>query len=758
MKKVNKNSINKIRLISISALLALLTCNFAYATPIKLNTGNFEPLKINTTATINTTTSRKEEATQHVPSAKVPIPEVITDFFAPIEDAPSSLKRTTSADESRKESTEDTKVDDNPFKTINSFAPPSEYIKPEIKTVNSEIQDEKIPSLLPEEDRSYYASAEEELNQAPEINYDGKIIAEVKFKGLKLIGENVPSAVMKTHADTIFHSNVIQQDLQNIYNLGYFTDNMYVDPELTENNTVVLNFILEENITVKKVTLIGNTVFTSAELAKFVEPLEGLPQNLSMINEAIDKINKKYSEDGYILAKVSNVDDNAEGVLTFTISEGIIEKIQLDGNQKTKDYVIQRNILTKTGTIYNENIFKKDIAKIYDTQIFEEVNRKIEPDPEHDGKYIVTVEVKEGSSNNVSIGAGLDSALGVFGSLSYNEKNLFGKGQKLSATGMIGSGLLLSDASIKNRMNFQLELNFFEPHFIDETNSLASKLYYRDLGSYQVPLAIEQRFGWNSKLTHKVRGYDNLSTTLGFGYENINLKEGDYNQIAALYREHNINISRRQEQLADGSFLNIAPGVKYSTLDSEFMPREGLVANANFLEAFGITESKRTNGRLVGGVTRYLPIAKKSTLLVGAKGGIKIHGDEMPEIMAFRLGGPYTIRGFKMNGVGSGESFLMASTELQTPLPFMDKMKFEVLKNLRFAMFMDAGRVFDPTITSTLYDRPLSAITMGVGLRVNIRGMGPISVDYGLPITNVGKYGSKNGYFTFGTGGLYDNY
>ena len=111
-----------------------------------------------------------------------------------------------------------------------------------------------------------------------------------------------------------------------------------------------------------------------------------------------------------------------------------------------------------------------------------------------------------------------------------------------------------------------------------------------------------------------------------------------------------------------------------------------------------------------------------------------------------------------MSGVGSGDSFLMGSVELQTPIPFMDRFKYQVLKNLRLAFFFDAGKIWDPTITSTLYDRPCSAITAGVGLRVNIPGMGPIAVDYGLPLTNVGHYNKQHGYFTFGTGGLYDSY
>jgi len=126
----------------------------------------------------------------------------------------------------------------------------------------------------------------------------------------------------------------------------------------------------------------------------------------------------------------------------------------------------------------------------------------------------------------------------------------------------------------------------------------------------------------------------------------------------------------------------------------------------------------------------------------------------MPEIMAYRLGGPYTVRGYKINGVGTGTSFVMGSAELATPIPFVDRLKVNFLHNLRLTFWVDAGKVFDPTISSTLYERPLHAITAGMGLKITIPGVGPLSIDYGFPLTNPGPNGSENGYFTFGVGDM----
>lgn len=599
--------------------------------------------------------------------------------------------------------------------------------------------------------------AESPAVTSEDIDYEGLPISGIRVLGLNRVKADAVLAAINTKTGSLYNQDLLQKDLQNIYSVGYFTDSMSIEPDLRPDGTVRLSYIVEENIPVKDVTIFGNTVVETKELLPFVKPLKGLPQNLSAINNAIEGINDYYHQKGFILANVDNVEDDSNGVLNFIILEGVINKIDIAGNERTQDFVITRNIMTQKGTVYNEEYLKQDLIKIYDTQIFDEVNRVITPTENEKGAFDVTVEVKEKSTNSVALGGGIDTGLGAFGSISIREDNFLGRAQRVSLSGILGSGILLSDASIKNHMNYQLELNFFEPHFLNADNSLMSKLYFRELGSFQVPLAIERRIGVMAGVEHKVKGYNNLSTTLNAGIENIHLKEGDFNRISSLYARNHLNIADRARQLEGGLFFNVAPGIKYSTLDNAENPRNGLIAEARFMEAVGINHFNRTNGRLAGAVTKYFPVFKKSTFSLTAKGGVKVHGDDMSEVMAFRLGGPYSIRGFKMSGVGTGDSFIMGSAELATPIPLFDRFRWDILKNMRIAFFVDAGKVFDPTITCSLYDRPLSAITAGVGLRIHIPGVGPVSVDYGIPITNPGHYGSSGGYFTFGTGagGMY---
>lgn len=585
-----------------------------------------------------------------------------------------------------------------------------------------------------------------------ELDLDGYTISSIEVVGLETVNPDLVCANMKTERGSLFNQEILQEDLQQIYSLGYFTDKMEIEPRLKDDNTVNLRFVLHENINVSDIRVMGNSTISDNELDYFIQPLKGLPQNVMKVNEAIDKINNYYHSKGYILASVDSVTDDEDGVLTLGINEGVINRIYYEGNEKTKDFVIERSILTQAGTVYNEEYLKRDIANLYSTNIFEKVDQNIYPSPEVEGAYDVKITVKEASPNSISFGGGIDNALGGFGSLTYKENNFLGRGQTLSLSGLLGSGILLSDASIKNRMNYQLELNFFEPYFLNADNSLTSKLYFRELGSYQVPLAIERRIGLNAGVEHKVRNHNNLTTNFSAGVEHIHLKEGDFSKISELYHIRGLDIRERSKELDGGLFFNLAPGIKYSSLDTEINPRNGIVAQAKFIEAISMEDFARTNGRLAGSVSKYFAVGEKSSFSLTAKGGIKVHGDDMPEVMAFRLGGPYTIRGFKMNGVGTGESFIMGSAELATPLPFVDRLKWDFIKTLRLTFFVNAGKVYDGTIASVLYDRPMSAITAGVGLRIYIPNVGPISVDYGIPLTNCGEYGSKNGYFTFGTG------
>ena len=579
-------------------------------------------------------------------------------------------------------------------------------------------------------------------------------VSNVQVVGANAVSPEFIISKFNLHAGDVYKPESVQAGLKNLYQLGFFTDRMKAIPVENKDGSITIKIIVEENLPVTNVTIEGNSAVSTEELMQYMIPLIGQPQNIGKINEAIEGINDCYNSKGYILARVSAISDDPDGTINVNIVEGEINKIMIAGNKKTKEYVIARNIMTEPGTVYNDNIIKKDLVRLYSTQAFKNVDRSIEPCEDDPNKFNVTINVEEQRTATISLGGGLDSHTGAFGSVGVSDNNFRGVNQRLAINGLVGSGIIMSDSTIKDHMNLQGELSFFEPYFLNADNSFMSKLFYRSLGSYQVPLAVEERFGIEATIGHKIKSNEHLSSTLSFGLEKVNVMEGDRNTISDMYAVKGLDIAQRARQLEGGLFFNISPGIVYDTRDSALNPRNGVLATARYDESFCLDGFNKTNGKLAGMVKRFIPIAKFSSLSFTARAGGKIHGDDMPEVMAYRLGGPYTIRGYKVNGVGTGDAFVMGSVELATPVLFLDRLKANFFKNLRLTFFVDAGKIFRPYITDTLYDRPMQAITAGVGLKLYIPGVGPLSVVYGIPITNPGQYGSKGGYFTFGVGDL----
>lgn len=585
-----------------------------------------------------------------------------------------------------------------------------------------------------------------------------KVLKDVEIHGLNVLSPDMIKDKIHLKAGDKYNRDTVQADLRSIYETGYFTEKMRAIPVNNSDGTVTLKLILEENAPVTDFTIEGNTVVSTEEILTPLLDMKGKPQNIAQLNAAIAKIQEIYTSKGYILARVSSVTDDPDGTVNIEIKEGTINSIAISGNEKTKDFVIERNVLVEPGMVYNENQVKEDLVRLYATQAFKDVTREIEPCEEDPDTYNITINVQEQRTASISVGGGIDSVTGVFGSLGIADNNFRGRNQRVSLSGLVGSGVILNDASIQRRMNMQFELSFFEPHFLNADTSLMSKIFYRDFGSYQVPLAIERRIGGEATVAHRFKKNKNLTSTFSLGVEHIDLREGDFDKIASLFNRYNVPISERANQLEGGLFMSLSPALIYDTREGGVVTRKGTLASLRFSEDIGLIDFDKTHGKLQGMVKQYIPVGKKSSFSIMAKAGGKIHGDNMPDVMAYRLGGPYTIRGFKMSGVGTGDAFVMGSAEFATPIPFLDRTrlarKVKFLDNVRLTAWMDAGKIFNNTLADTLYDRPGYAVAAGVGIKLYIPGMGPLSIDYGIPLTNPGDNGNRGGYFTFGVGDL----
>lgn len=389
-------------------------------------------------------------------------------------------------------------------------------------TVDYEIHDLHAPSATQfgEDGGSSTASASVSTTES------SRTLKDIEIVGNNVIDTSTILDAIPLKAGDPYTRDAVQTSLQSIYQMGYFTEQMKAVPVDNSDGTVTLKIIVKENAPVTDFTIEGNTVVSTDEILEILLPMKGKPQNIGELNEAIAKIQDCYSSRGYILARIESVSDDPDGTVNINIKEGTINRIMISGNEKTKDYVIERNVLTEPGTVYNENVLKADLVRLYATQAFKDVTREIEPTDDPD-VYDITINVEEQRTATVSVGGGIDSVTGFFGSVGVADNNFLGRAERISLNGIAGTGVILNDSSIMRRMNLQAELSYFKPYFFNADTSLMSKIFYRDFGSYQVPLAIERRIGAEATVAHRMKFNPHVTSSFSIGVEHINVSEGD---------------------------------------------------------------------------------------------------------------------------------------------------------------------------------------------------------------------------------------
>src|SRR4029079_4438339 len=157
--------------------------------------------------------------------------------------------------------------------------------------------------------------------------------------------------------------------------------------------------------------------------------------------------------------------------VTYVIDEGpriYIERINIIGNSRTRDYVIRREFRLAEGDAYNPFMVDKAKKRLQQLGFFKTVEIKRRPGSAPD-RVILDVELVEQSTGELSFGAGYSTSEGVIGDVSITERNLLGKGQFLRLR-LAGSG---------ERM--PVDLSFTEPRFLDRNLAAGFDLFHKEI-------------------------------------------------------------------------------------------------------------------------------------------------------------------------------------------------------------------------------------------------------------------------------------
>ncbi len=504
----------------------------------------------------------------------------------------------------------------------------------------------------------------------------------------------------------------------------------------------IVEFLIREGkqYRIGSIKIEGNKVIPTEELMGKVKIKVGEPFDPQKVEKDASRIQDRYFEDGYIFAKViplPSVDSKSGKIdLAFEVKEGetaYVRKIVIEGNTRTKDKVIRRELRIYPGDKFDGEKLRRSMQRLRNLGYFEDISYDIRDTDRPDYKDLI-VKVKEAQTGEFSFGAGYSTVDKFVGFVRVSQNNFditrwptfTGGGQKLSV--MYERGSDIED----------YWLSFTEPWMFDRPISGGFDLYRRshdretDVGyGYD-----EERKGINLRLGKELSEYMRIDGNLKI--ESVDITDISDDASYALKREQGKNNLR-------------LIGVKLTEdhRDNVFSPKEGYYLSLSFDLAGGLLSGDKDFYRVYGDGRYYMPfLGEDNVLSFRLRVGLEDNygdSDWVPIYERFFAGGAYSIRGYRERKVSpldsntgdpiGGESMLVGNVEYTVP----------VMEYVKLASFFDFGNVWpelDDFLSGDIY------YSVGVGVRVKTP-IGPMKLDYGYPLKTEPGKDKKEGRFHF---------
>ncbi|KUL01036.1 MAG: Surface antigen (D15), partial [Synergistales bacterium 54_9] len=185
---------------------------------------------------------------------------------------------------------------------------------------------------------------------ATAANAQSPLVVGVGVRGNSEVVDEHILSVVGTKIGEPLDQDQIQEDIDAIYGLGFFS---LVDVSVTpQMGGAYVEFQVVENPVIEKVIFTGNTVFTDEELMELLFTRPGAIFNRVFFRHDLQRVIEKYEKAGYTMVRVEDVRVEA-GTVEVRIIEPVVGDIIIQGNTRTKSYVIEREILLKKGDLFN---------------------------------------------------------------------------------------------------------------------------------------------------------------------------------------------------------------------------------------------------------------------------------------------------------------------------------------------------------------------------------------------------------------------
>ena len=355
------------------------------------------------------------------------------------------------------------------------------------------------------------------------------VISDIHMTGNTIVSERVLKAKISLKEvgflkDGAFKSSALEQDKKTI--LNYYNERGYIDANILdvkidskENEEkqridLSITFVIQEGpqYTYGGLSITGNQIFTTERLLAQMKLKEGAVFNSIKFEEGLSAITNIYYESGYmsngfypVPAKDS---DRKEITYTLVIDERArshVENILVKGNNKTKDYVITREIPIESGDVFSRDKVISGLRNLYNLQYFSNVLPDVQQGSEENLVDLV-FSVEETSTIAMNLGMAFsgitdpnDIPVSLY--LTLSNSNLFGEGKSISTSINAAKKSQTLDFSYAQSWIGDLPISFSESLSFSHTNGLTPIIMYQPNGTFD-------------QYSYFV-SYEGFSTTLG---------------------------------------------------------------------------------------------------------------------------------------------------------------------------------------------------------------------------------------------------
>ncbi len=484
--------------------------------------------------------------------------------------------------------------------------------------------------------------------------------------------------------------------------------------------SITINVTEGQRYVVSGVKLEGNYLDRDDEFKSLVTIRPGEPYNADRVAETTKAFTDHFGNFGFAFARVEavpEIDRENNRVALVLRAEpsrrAYVRRIQVSGNNRTRDEVIRREFRQYEASWYDGDKIKLSRDRVDRLGFFTEVNVETQEVPGAPDQVDLVINVAEKPTGSLQLGAGFSSAEKVALSFAIKQENVFGSGNYL--------GVDVNTSKYRRTLVFSTT----DPYFTQDGISRTLDLYYRTAKPYENQGGNYELVTAGTSIRFGVPFSETDTVFFGGGLEQTQIKVGT--NIPAAYLVY-------AEKFGDTSWsLPLTIGWSRDDRDSALAPNSGRYQRLN-------TEwSVAGDARYVRGnyqIQQYIPLNKQYTLAFNGELGMGkgMNGRPFPVFKNFYSGGLGSVRGFDQGTLGprdvtgaslGGPKKITLNAEFIAPVPGAGNDR-----TLRWFAFVDAGNVYGEDENWELSDLRASA---GLGLSW-ISPLGPLRIAFAQPV------------------------